>query len=292
MNYNKFCAILNKHIFKGEKKELLQRIAETPERFIGLFRPTKPRAKILQHLLQSHEIRMGDALEEIIEEILKSLGFKILSKSIVNESGETLSLDQYFTNGEVYYFIEQKVRDDHDSTKKRGQISNFKTKLKILHKNHGSNLIGIMYFIDPDLSKNKNYYLKEIEKLKKSYGVKLFLFYGKELFDYLHTPELWNDILSWLRQWKDSLTELPEINFDSTPQESFEEIKNLELRNWRKIFENDKLWEEGIIKAIFREGTTLRLLLEFFKKQHTTPYDQLATVLTKRLSEYYGSQEE
>ena len=80
MNYEKFCEILNKHIFEDEKKELLRRIAERPERFIGLFRPTKPGAKVLQHLLQSHEIRMGGALEEIIEEILKYLGFEVLSK--------------------------------------------------------------------------------------------------------------------------------------------------------------------------------------------------------------------
>lgn len=51
MNCKKFCAVLNKHIFEGEKKELLRRIAENPEHFIGLFRPTKPDAKILQHLL-------------------------------------------------------------------------------------------------------------------------------------------------------------------------------------------------------------------------------------------------
>lgn len=126
MNYENFCAILNKHIFEGERKELLQRIADNPERFIGLFRPTKPGAKILQHLLQSHEIRMGDALEEIIEKILEDIGFEILSKSMVNEKGEELSLDQYFTGSGRYYFIEQKVRDDHDSTKKRGQISNLK----------------------------------------------------------------------------------------------------------------------------------------------------------------------
>jgi len=179
MNYEKFCASLNKHIFEGERKELLRRIADNPERFIGLFRPTKPSAKILQHLLQSHEIRMGDALEEIIEEILKDFGFKVLSKSIENEKGEQLSLDQYFTDGKVYYFIEQKVRDDHDSTKKRGQISNFETKLEILHKKHGSELFGIMYFIDPDLSKNKNYYLQELRKLEEFYGVKLTLLYAK-----------------------------------------------------------------------------------------------------------------
>jgi len=290
MNYEKFCTILNKHIFEGEKKELLRRIAETPERFIGLFRPTKPGAKILQHLLQSHEIRMGDALEEIIEEILKSLGFKILSKSIVNESDETLSLDQYFTDGRVYYFIEQKVRDDHDSTKKRGQIENFEAKLEILHKTHGSELIGIMYFIDPDLSKNKNYYLQELERLEKFYGVKLGLFYGKELFEHLKRPEIWENILLWLKQWKDSLPESPEINFDTLPQESFEEIKMLELRSWRKILENETLWEEGIIKAIFRQGTTLQLLLAFFKKQHPMPYNQLANILTERLGKYYGNE--
>jgi Holliday junction resolvase-like predicted endonuclease len=293
MDYQSFCSILNKHIFEGEKKELLRRIAETPERFIGLFRPTKPGAKILQHLLQSHEIRMGEALEEIIEEILSSVGFTILSKSMVSESGETLSLDQYFTNGSIYYFIEQKVRDDHDSTKKRGQISNFETKLEILqnlHLKHNQALVGIMYFIDPDLSKNKNYYVEELERLKHFYGVDLHLFYGKELFVYFKHPEIWDNILQWLKQWKESLPELPEINFDIEPKESFEEIKDLELRNWRKILQNETLWEEGIVRAIFREGTTLRLLLEFFKEQNTTPYNQLAKLLTERLGKYYGNE--
>ncbi len=245
MNYKAFSSILNKHIFEGEKKELLRRIAENPERFIGLFRPTKPGAKILQHLLQSHEIRMGDALEEIIEEILKSLGFRILSKSIVNESGETLALDQYFTDGRIYYFVEQKVRDDHDSTKKQGQISNFETKIEILHKRHGSQLVGFMYFIDPGLSKNENYYLQQLKRLEKFYGVKLHLFYGEELFKYLKHPEIWNNILSWFKKWKENLPGLPEINFDATPEKSFEEVKDLELRTWRKILDNEKLWEEG-----------------------------------------------
>lgn len=47
MNYDKFCAILNKHIFEEEKKELLRKLADNPERFVGLFRPTKPGAKVL-----------------------------------------------------------------------------------------------------------------------------------------------------------------------------------------------------------------------------------------------------
>lgn len=289
MNYENLCMILNKHIFEGEKKELLRRIAENPERFIGLFRPTKPGTKILQHLLQSHEIRMGDALEEIIEQILKDVGFEVLSKSMMNEEGEQLSLDQYFTDGRIYYFIEQKVRDDHDSTKKRGQISNFETKLEILHKKHGSLLFGLMYFIDPDLSKNKNYYLQEIARLEKFYGVKLNLFYGKELFDYLKKPDIWGNILLWLKQWKDSLPEIPEINFDRNPKESLMEIKDLGLRHWRKFLENEKLWDEEIIKAIFREGVVLRLLLELFRAQDSIPYKKLAALLNQKLQKYFPS---
>jgi hypothetical protein len=289
MNYLEFSSILNKHIFKGEKSEILRRIAEDPERFIGLFRPTKPGAKILQNLLQSHEIKMGDALEEIIENIIQDLKFKSLPKNILDNNGEMLSLDQYFTNDKTYYFIEQKVRDDHDSSKKRGQISNFEKKLEILYKKHGADLIGIMYFIDPDLSKNKNYYTQELKRLGEFYGIRLYLFYGKELFEYFKHPEIWDSILSWLKEWKNSLPELPDINLDKTPQESFDELKDLELRVWRKIIENEKLWEEGILKAIFREGTTLKILVSFFKSKQSVPYENLSISLTERLSKYYAN---
>lgn len=287
MDYKKFCSILNKHIFEGEKRELLKNIAERPERFIGLFRPTKPGAKILQHILQSHEIRFGDAFEELIEEILRELNFSILNKSIIGENGDFLSLDQYYEGKGMYYFIEQKVRDDHDSTKKRGQISNFETKLETLYKKHKDKLVGIMYFIDPDLSKNKNYYLPELKRLSEFYGIKTHLLYGKELFDYLGKSNLWGQILSWLKQWKNNLPEIPEIDFDKTPKESFEEIKELPIRHWRKLLENEKLWTEGIIKVVFRKGETLKLVLNYFEKQQINPYKELSKLLKSLLINNY-----
>lgn len=233
MNYDKFCAILNKHIFEGEKKELLRTLADSPERFIGLFRPTKPGTKVLQYLLQSHEIKFGDAMEELISELLKDWRFKVLPKIMIpdpSNSERKLDIDQYFTNGKKYYFIEQKVRDDHDSTKKRGQINNFETKLEFLYRKHRQNLVGIMYFIDPVFVKNKNYYIEEINKIAGIYGVNLHLLYGKELFEFFNKAKTWNNLLSWLTQWKESLPELPEINFDSNPRSSFDEIKDLEIR--------------------------------------------------------------
>ena len=287
MDYKKFCNILNKHIFEGEKRELLKKIADRPERFIGLFRPSKPGTKILQHLLQSHEIRFGDALEELIEEILKDLGYSILQKNITTANGEQLSLDQFFTDGKNYYFIEQKIRDDHDSTKKRGQIANFEAKLEELFKTYKNKVIGIMYFIDPDLVKNKNFYISELNRLNEYYKVPLYLFYGKELFEFLKSPEYWEKLLDWLTQWKESLPEIPEINFDTDPQDSFGEIKDLKIRYWRKLLENKKLWEEGIIKAIFRSGETLRVILNYFITQSSAPYQKLSKLLKERLEEYY-----
>nr|WP_240658196.1 hypothetical protein [Helicobacter pylori] len=34
---------------------------------LGIFRPTKPKTKLLQNLLTSHEIKFGDAFERLID---------------------------------------------------------------------------------------------------------------------------------------------------------------------------------------------------------------------------------
>ena len=59
MEYKYFQDILNQQIFESSKPDLIEKIAKYPERYMGLFRPTKPKAKILQNLLQSNEIRFG-----------------------------------------------------------------------------------------------------------------------------------------------------------------------------------------------------------------------------------------
>ena len=289
MDYQEFAQVLNRHIFYGNKRDLLDKLANNPERFIGLFRPSKPSTKILQYLLQSYEIRMGDAFEEIIGLVIQSQGYTLLDKNIQGEGDEPLRLDQYFTDGKKYYFIEQKIRDDHDSTKKRGQMQNFEKKLKALYREHGSNLVGVMYFIDPDFSKNKNYYQEQIQTLRGEYEqVELHLFYGKQLFEYLGIADFWDKMLGWLKKWKEDLPEIPEINFDANPYESFSEIKDINASVWQKIINNDKLWEEGIIKALFRTGDTLKLIQEKFSKMEGKVYKQLADDLREKLVKYYG----
>jgi len=286
VDYDIFCNVLNKHLFEGQKEKLLKNLADHPERFLGLFHPTKPHAKLLQNLLQSQEIKFGDALEEIIRLIIADMNFTNLPLSITDDNHESLSLDQYFTDGNRYFFIEQKIRDDHDSTKKRGQIQNFHRKLSLLKKTH-DNLTGIMYFIDSDLEKNKNYYEHELVVMNKQMGVEVLQFYGKELFVFFNNIEAWDNLIEWLNLWKSDLPDFPELNFDLSPNDSFNEIKNLGGRYWEKIISNDIFWQEGIIKVLFKTGETLELLKKYYWDINSPHSKRMASLLSTRIEKLY-----
>ena len=259
MEYRKFESILNEIIFYASKKTLLEKIAKSPNRYIGLFRPTKPKAKLLQNLLQSHEIRFGDAFEKLLEKYLQEFGFKILNNRLSTKDGDRLNVDQFFSKQKQLFFIEQKVRDDHDSTKKRGQIDNFEKKLgELINLEGENNLTGIFYFIDPTFIKNKNYYIEALQRLNKDYDVRVYLFYGKELFAFFKKEEIWAEIIAHLKRWKKSIPDIPEINFDLSAKESFEDIKNLSPQYFRKLFSNKEIFDE-ILSTIFPEMKTLDL---------------------------------
>ncbi len=281
MDYNKFKQILNKKIFEESKKDLIKKIANSTERYIGLFRPTKPKAKIIKNLTQSNEIKFGDAFEILIEEYLKENDFEILNKKFDFEHDQ-LNLDQHFKKNDKIFFVEQKIRDDHDSTKKIGQTDNFEKKLNLLlDKNNEKDLIGIIYFIDPDLSKNKNYYQKRLDEMKGKCGVELYLFYGKEFFDFLDLD--WSEVLKYLQKWKKELLDIPEINFDKEAEKTFEELKEVEIKDFIKIFKNKNIFNE-IILTLFPEKKVLKLLLNYFEeKSNETGYKTLYNLLKEKL---------
>jgi hypothetical protein len=186
------------------------------------------------------------------------------------------------------YFVEQKIRDDHDSTKKRGQINNFEKKIDALSAKYGENgLVGYFYFIDPELNKNKRYYENEIKALSKAYGVKLYLVYGKEFFESIGENSAWEEILDYLRRWKKEVPEFPEINFDLNPEISFVELKDLEPKDFRKILSNEEIFEQ-IVMTLFPTGQTLELLLRHFKSKSSERqiYKTISELIEARLKLY------
>lgn len=267
MKYEKFKEILNNKIFENSKSDLIKKIADNPDRYIGLFRPTKPKGKILQNLLQSNEIKFGDSLEYLFREYFNEVGYTNLDRMLYIDgtTREYLDLDQLFTDGKYVYFIEQKVRDDHDSTKKRGQIENFEKKIIALLKTYKETKIkSYNYFIDPSLIKNKNFYISEIEKIKHDYNIYSKLCYGDEFWIDINHKNIWNEILHYLQMWKEEIPDMPSINFDENAYNTFQEIKNISTITYRKLFENKDVCKE-ILPILFPHNETLRLLLDFFK---------------------------
>ena len=299
MDQEKIIEILNRHVFNEDKAALIQAIATNPDRFVGVFRSTTPHLKLLQYVLQSREIRFGDAMEEIIAALLAKMGFVNLPKNLITREGEELTCDQYFTtaNRNPFYLMEQKVRDDHDSTKKRGQAANFRRKLIHLRAIHGDSLVGIVYFIDPSLHKNESFYRDEIEALQDELGITVYLLYNGEFFQHLegHTRN-WDLLVSSLQAWRDIVPEHISLDYDADPGTTLAELSPITGGVWRKLIVNDALWSGGVVKTLFPNGRTLRGLQNLFLQtgaarfrvgRTSSTYSQLADLLKHQIDRFY-----
>lgn len=290
MQFSHFSQELNKKLFEESTSKLLETIADNPDRYVWLFRPTKAKTKLIQNITQSHEIKFWDALEDIFTEYFWLLWFRLMNKVVsrsISSNWEEYNIDQLFKNTEtnVIYLIEQKVRDDHDSTKKRWQFDNFETKYYEVHRIYPNNtIIPIMRFIDPSLIKNKRYYQWEMDRLAWDYWCNPQLCYWRELFEMNDDfpIEMWNEITEYLAEWKQDLPDMPELNLDLDCNVVFEEIKNLKPITYRKLFTNDDI-KEQILPILFPEWNVLRKLKDYFNTKHETIYYNLADYIEEYL---------
>lgn len=276
MKYNDFKNLLNSTLFEDSYKDLFRKIAESPDRYIGIFRPTKPKTKLIQNITQSHEIRFGDALENIFGKYFELINL-IRHDRKIKYKNKDYDIDQIFSYKKVLIMIEQKVRDDHDSTKKQGQFQNFENKYTALSEQYTEyEIIPIMWFIDDSLKKNKKYYKEQMSKMAIDYGCNPILCYGEELFTKEHTKidfidsRIWSEAIEYLGKWKDTLPDMPEVNFDLSCNEALSEIITLEPSIFRSIIENEEIKKE-ILPIISPQNLLIqKLCLEFEKKYKQT----------------------
>ncbi len=287
MHYEHFSEILNHAVFGNSKANLLRGIATSPDRYVGIFRPTKPEAKIIQNLSQSHEIKFGDAFEHLSKLYLEENGCELLPEDIIVD-GKRKNLDLHFRKDEIVYVVEQKMRDDHDSTKKQGQVTDFEKKLATISKcNDINKMHGMIFFVDPGLSKNKPFYTERLDQISFDYGVSTDLVYGREFFDKLSLEnKVWDEIVNHLTRWKKELPEFPEFNYDKDAEESFQEIKGIKSSDFLKLFKNDKICK-SIFPVIFPKGTTLEMLNKHFKDMRSRKpiYKEISELIEMRLME-------
>ena len=261
MNYDQFSRLINRTVFSDSKVKLLQSIARQPENFVGLFRPTTPEVKIAQNLSQSHEIKFGYAFEELVRLYLKENGCQIFDSSIVID-GKRKDLDIYFRKDGKDYLVEQKTRDNHDSTKKRGQADDFEKKLVAVSDGGKKAVCGVLFFLDPGMSKNKIFYEERLPEITQRHGLETRLVYGGEFFNML-SLDVWDEIEKYLIRWRAELPGFPEFNYDRNPEESFNEIKDMSPADFCKIFTHEEIGKH-ILPILFPEQKTLKMLVDYW----------------------------
>lgn len=243
ITYDEFCETLLRTIQTGEDfySDLLETVIKNPARYCGLFRLSNARTKLIQNVTQSKEIKFGDLIEEITTEYLSRLGYKNFDKNLGYDSnGDELNVDQYFTDGTTIYMVEMKIRDDHDSTKKRGQYANFQKKIRLIKQRHPNKHIeASMWFVDDGLVKNKNYYKAQMQA-EHFMNCTLHLYYGGEFFHSLQGGDTaWEELIDILRHYRienaDTDVDIPDFG---SSQEMLKALVNLPTTYWNKLNSN------------------------------------------------------
>lgn len=244
ITYDEFLEILNRRIQSGEDfyQSLLENIIRNPSRYCGLFRLSNAKTKLMQNVTQSKEIKFGDLIEELTTEYLIRLGFTTYDKYLgKDENDDEFYVDQYFSNNETIFMVEMKIRDDHDSTKKRGQYTNFIKKVNLVIKKHPNKFVeASMWFVDDGLKKNRNYYRTEMDA-ESFENCNLNLFYGEEFFNSLENGEqAWNEFIEILTEYRleNAKTDVVIPDFGSS-NEIYNALLKLSPRNWNKLTSDD-----------------------------------------------------
>jgi hypothetical protein len=106
--------------------------------------------------------------------------------------------------------------------------------------------------------------------------------YGKELFEKLGLNSIWEEIIFYLKMWRDELPDIPEINFDKEVEQSFNEIKDLSPSIFRKLFSNEEIFKE-IVLTIFPEKKVLNMLVNYFGTKDKKIYNTIKNLIENKI---------
>lgn len=260
--YEDFISELNRTIKYDAEfyRDLLEKVIDNPRRYTGIFRISNVRTKLIQNATQSREIKFGDFLENIVTEYIKLMGYTNLKKNIgADDTGNVLEADQVFQKENTVYLIEQKVRDDHDSTKKRGQYDNFRKKYRLLRSKYPScNIDASMWFIDDGLTKNRKYY-ETVAASEQENGISKHIYYGGQIFDELfRRPDVWQEICAHLSRSKQECSqevlEIPDFDTSEEISLALDYIKKNKPQKYKKLFSGKTAYVQ-LRKEIFPSNT-------------------------------------
>lgn len=266
ISYEAFEEKINQEL-KISVEKILEAIINNPKRFISVFRPTSKRQKIIQFISQSREIKFGDFMEKIVKEYLSIKGYEILNRDIINKNNEKQNIDHLFSDGKTIFMVEQKIRDDHDSSKKRGQFENFRLKYEAIKEKYKDKEINsYLWFIDPDFEKNRKFYSQSIENTFGNCEDNFYLVYGKDFFSLINMDDMWDELIQHIKKYSclsDDVLEIPNFSKDI---EVLDALVNLKSNLWKKLNSNNSS-SLKIIEEYFSDGDNLKKAKEIRMKR-------------------------
>lgn len=230
---------------------LLKKMIEKPERFIDTLSISNKREQISANIAISKKIKFGYFLENLFQRIFTSFGFEILPNKINNYKNSS-KVDILMKKENTIFLIEQKVRDDHDNSKKVGQIQNYFEKINAIRNVYPNyNIKSYFWFISEWFTKNRNYYQNKIKEFNDdNKWQQSFLVYAHELFaTLLEDTKIWSNILEYISKQRQK------------------HIENDNVDHLLKLKENINNLTSSLKSKIYSDKLQYRLLRKFLEME-------------------------
>lgn len=289
-NYERLNQKMNSYVPTNFVKTTLKKLANDSSRLLGSLHANSFELGSIVSYGYSRNNSYGNAIESVFSTILEDNGWKIEPtkyyldnvdknklKVHVPSNKKSIAVDQVFSNDNYFVFIEQKIRDDHDTSKAPGQFENYELKFRILNEIvSDKTVIGIMWMIDSDFSRNKKFYENDehMGKMKKEFDGRNYLVYGKEIDDILNKyassdKEYFDTFNSFLKLWHSKTSAVPELNFDRFAHSVSNALDSLNEKELVELFTNNRIIQEAF-PIIFPNRESLKTYREKLVLKHDT----------------------
>ena len=267
-------------------------IVEKKESIIGFLRFQSADQKLVQFITQSLEIKTGDMLEEFFDELL-AYKYDRMTKNITY-AGKAYKCDQLVRSRDESHeiiLIEQKIRDNHDSTKKDGQADNFENKIIALNHIYNETISAYEWFIDVQYRKYPAYYQRRIDDfMSHNPGLcNAHLIYGEEIIETLIGPGSWQLFVDAYNEVKTNfisdINHDLEYDFDADPDDIvFNYFKNKRKNSFDVFFSDDY---SEIRNRFFFGGVMARRLNDYFSET-SHRRSQTSIFFREKYNQIYG----
>lgn len=290
---------------------VIQKMVKSPELLTGFKKINTFSLRLYASFGQANNIKYGNILEAYFQKTLEDMGWELLPRDYAlkeeeikfyNNDSDKVNVDIVAKKNEKLIFIEQKILDNHDSTKKIGQLRNFQEKASVIYRNYQClDIYGFEWFIDDSQRKNgANWIVHNKTYIEDNpyYSEKLYVLYGKELEQKLTTLTginhngLLEKFDQQMKNWHLSHgKDLPELVFDKLPMDVLDELKKYSFASVYKMFTNKDLIEQifpivfpnnQVYKAYYAYLTSLNS--DSLNKRKKTSYDNLLKYLKEMIN--------